>query len=145
MKLRLLKTRKGVKLLCPNGSVMDVNEDVLTSLLTSFRNPNSFKGEAGTWSHLAPTMDEIKGETLAYVDERPALIIFNDEIFLNIVRQKEYISVSEYAAKHDKCRATIKNLCVAGRLPGAYKTSSGWLIPSDTPYPDRKPRTIQGK
>ena len=145
MKLRLIKAKRGLQLLCPNGSVLDVDQVILSSLLTSFRNPNDFKGTSGMWSNIAPYMDEIKGETLAYVDDRYNLVILSEEAFSSIVKQNEYISVSEYAAKHDKCRATVKNLCVAGRLPGAYKTSSGWLIPSDTPYPERKARTIKEK
>lgn len=143
MKLRLLKTKHGQKLLCPNGSILDVDQATLASLLTSFQNPNDFKGTSDMWSSIAPYMDEIKGETLAYVDDRYNLVILSEEAFSSIVKQNEYISVSEYAAKHDKCRATIKNLCVAGRLMGAYKTSSGWLIPSDTPYPERKTRTVK--
>lgn len=82
-------------------------------------------------------MEDADGETLAYIDDSNKLIVLNDKTFAEIVQKEEkYISASEYAAQHDKGNAIIKRLCLAGKLPGAYKTSSGWLIPENAPYPE---------
>ena len=37
----------------------------------------------------------------------------------------------------------VKRLCDEGRIEGAHKISSGWLIPENAPYPERKPRTVK--
>ncbi len=136
MKLRLLSYNKKVYILCQNGSVLIPTEQDLIRLLTSFSKPHSFKGKDGYWNTAIANIEEASGETLAYIDDTNKLVILNEKTFSDIVKQEQkYISATEYAAQHDKCRATIKNLCVAGKLPGAYKTSSGWLIPEGTPYP----------
>lgn len=136
MKLRLLKQRNKVLLYCPNGTILIPTEDDLSRLLTSFSKPQHFVGNAGRWNTNMAKMEDGTGETLAYVDDTYKLIILNEQTFSGLVKPAvKYISASEYAILHDKCRATVKNLCVAGKLLGAYKTSSGWLIPENTPYP----------
>ena len=143
MKLRLLKTKTGTKLLCSNGSTLDVDQKILTKLLIDFKHPNEFKGNEEYWSNNVASMEDVRGETLAYVDNKNLLIIVSENAFSSIVLQEEYVSASEYADMHKKSRAIIKRLCSEGRLQGAYKTSSGWLIPKNTPYPERKPREIK--
>lgn len=135
MRLRLIKTKTGLKLLCPNGSTLAADESVLASLLTGFKHPNEFKGSDEYWSNSISKMEDVRGETLAYVDKKGSLVIVNENTFASIILQEKYISVSEYADLHKKSRAIIKKLCADGRLMGAYKTSSGWLIPKNTPYP----------
>lgn len=139
MKLRLVERGKERVLLCPNGSVMRVDRDVLDRLLTDFKKAKTFRGDYGFWNADNSSMEEAAGITLAFVDDANKLIILSDKLF-SPEKQIVYVSATEYAEMHGKCRATIKNLCVAGRIPGAYKTSSGWLIPKDSPYPDRKAR-----
>ena len=136
MKLRLLKNKNNIYIYCSNGSIMKPRDEDLVRLLTTFNKPNQFKGDAGYWNISMATMEDAVGETLAYIDDACKLIVLSEQAFACVLKQDEkYVSVSEYAAAHDKCRATIKNLCVAGKLPGAYKTSSGWLIPENAPYP----------
>lgn len=136
MKLRLLKQKNNVLLYCPNGTIIKPTEEDLIRLLTSFSKPQHFKGDAGRWSVNMAGMEDAAGETLAYVDDTYKLIILDEQAFVGLFKpETKYISVSEYATLYGKCRATVKNLCVAGKLPGAYKTSSGWLIPEGTPYP----------
>lgn len=139
MKLRLVERGKERILLCPNGSAMKVDKNVLDRLLTGFKKAKSFRGDYGFWNSETPSMEEAAGITLAFVDDANKLVILSDKLFAP-EKQIIYVSATEYAEMHGKCRATIKNLCVAGRIPGAYKTSSGWLIPKDAPYPERKPR-----
>lgn len=136
MKLRLVKRDNTLYLYCMNGSVLSPTKQDLARLLTEFTKPQAFKGENNYWNATLSRMDDAPGETLAYVDDTKKLIILNDKVFADVVQKEEkYISATEYAERFGKCRATVKNLCVAGRLPGAYKTSSGWLIPENTPYP----------
>ena len=139
MKLRLINQGNKRLLLCPNGSILEVNKDVLQRLLTGFRKANAFKGNYGYWNAENASMEEAAGETLAFVDNANKLVIISEKLF---VSEKEivYISATEYALLHKKSRPSVKNMCVAGRIPGAYKTSSGWLIPKDAPYPKRKPK-----
>lgn len=143
MKLRVVKTKKEIKLLCPNGSILKADKSVLTSLLTGFRHPRSFRGTDEYWSNTTGDMNEVRGETLAYIDEKNALVVLNEDLFLSIIAQVEYVSASEYADMHKKSRASIKRLCADGRISGVYKTSSGWLIPKNAPYPERKSREIK--
>ena len=139
MKLRLIEQRNKRLLLCPNGSILEVDRIVLERLLTGFKKPHSFKGSYGYWNHENATMEEVYGLTLAFVDDTHRLVIASDKLF---ARNKPtvYISATEYAELHSKSRPSVKNMCAAGRIPGAYKTSSGWLIPKDAPYPERKKR-----
>lgn len=142
MKLRLVERGKERVLLCPNGSVMRVDRDVLDRLLTDFKKAKSFRGDYGFWNADSSSMEEAAGITLAFVDDANKLVILSDKLF-SPEKQTVYVSATEYAEMHGKCRATIKNLCVAGRISGAYKNSSGWLIPKDAEYPERKPREVK--
>lgn len=136
MKLRLVKRENDLYLYCMNGSILNPTKQDLARLLTEFTKPQSFKGENGYWSTAISRIEDAPGETLAYVDDAKKLIVLSGKIFADVVQKEEkYISATEYAERFGRCRATVKNLCVAGRLPGAYKTSSGWLIPENTPYP----------
>lgn len=139
MKLRVIEYKKGRFVLCTNGSILKADKDVLNRLLTDFKKAKSFRGNDGYWNREVPSMEEAAGITLAFVDDANKLVILSDKLFAP-EKQITYVSATEYAEMHSKCRATIKNLCSAGRIPGAYKTSSGWLIPDDAPYPERKTR-----
>lgn len=134
MKLRIIQQAKNIVILCPNGSCMEADKESLGKLLTSFKRPTSFKGQDGFWNKETACMDDVPGITLAFVDDANKLVILSDKLFTP-KKQSVYISATEYAEMHGKCRATIKNLCNAGKIPGAYKNSSGWQIPKDAPYP----------
>ena len=140
MKLRLIEQRKEWFLLCPNGSILRADKEVLARLLSDFKKAGSFKGNDGYWNTEIADMEDVYGVTLAFVDDANKLVILSDKLYPN---QKEitYISATEYAALHGKSRPSVKNMCADGRIEGAYKTSSGWLIPSDAPWPERKPRS----
>lgn len=139
MKLRLLKQNGKLFIYCLNGTIMAVDDDALIKLLTSFDKPHLFKGTDGVWNKHFADMSEVVGETLAYVDDTKKLVVLNNNVFSGVLKEtKQYVSVTEYAKMHGKCRASVKNMCKEGRIEGIYKTSSGWLIPSDAPYPPRK-------
>lgn len=146
MKLRLVRRNQSLFIYCANGTTIVPKDSDLIKLLTKFKHANLFKGSDGVWSNELSDMEDAPGETLAYIDASNKLVILDENIFKNLIKEDVlYVSVSEYAAAHNKCRAMVKNLCNEGRLQGAYKTSSGWLIPENTPYPKRKPRTIKPK
>ena len=144
MKLRVIEHKKDRFILCPNGSILKVDGEVLGRLLTDFKKAKTFKGNDGYWNREIPAMEEVAGTTLAFVDDANKLVILSDKLFAP-EKQITYVSATEYAEMHGKCRATIKNLCKDGRIPGAYKTSSGWLIPRDAAYPERKTREIKSE
>ena len=139
MKLRVIQEARDVVILCPNGSILKADKEVQGKLLTGFKHPQNFKGDEGYWNTTHAQMDDVPGITLAFVDDANKLVILSDKLF-SPEKQIVYISATEYAELHGKSRPSIKNMCAAGRIPGAYKTSSGWLIPKDAPYPERKKR-----
>ncbi len=124
---------------CSNGSILEPTNDDIAQLLTSFKKANQFKGNSEYWSTYHASMEETIGETLAYIDDKNRLVVLSENVFSSIIPKKvRYVTVSEFAAMHGKCRASVKNMCAAGRIEGANKTDLGWLIPSDAKYPKRK-------
>lgn len=139
MKLRVINNHKEILLLCPNGTILKADENVLLELLCNFKNPSHFKGKYGYWNTDNADMDSVYGENLAYVDDFYKLVILNDKLFSKLKGNKvKYISTTEYAELHGKARPTVKKLCAEGRIEGAYKASSGWMIPENALWPERK-------
>ena len=134
MKLRVIQHARDKYILCPNGSILKADSEVLRRLLTDFKTAKSFKGESGYWNKETARMEDVAGTTLAFVDDAEKLVIISDRLF-SLEKHVTYISATEYAELHSKSRPSVKNMCAAGRISGAYKTSSGWLIPADAPYP----------
>ena len=127
-----------VVILCPNGSILKADKENLNKLLTNFKRAQNFKGTE-FWNTTYAQMEDVPGMTLAFVDDANKLVILSEKLFTS-EKRTVYISTTEYADLHGKCRATIKNLCKADRIEGAYQTTAGWLIPKDAPYPERKKR-----
>ena len=137
MKLRLVRQYKTLHIYCSNGTILNPSEKDLIKLISSFKKPNAFKGSNGYWNGNIFDMKDAPGETLAYIDDTNKLVILDEKIFSTIIKSDiKYISATEYANKVGKSRPSIKNMCAAGRIQGAYKTSSGWLIPENAPYPE---------
>jgi len=146
MKVKLVRRGGKLFIYCSNGSILIPKEADLIRLLTSFKKPNTFKGEDGIWNAVESDINNAPGETLAYIDKTNKLIVVDEKVFESIIKKEvQYISASEYADLKGKSRPSIKNMCAAGRIAGAYKTSSGWLIPADAPYPERKKREVKKK
>ena len=129
---------------CSNGTISNVTDDMLIKILTSFDKPHIFKGTDGVWNTSIADMSDVIGDTLAYIDDSNKLVVLDNKVFSKILKRR-FISATEYADLHHKSRASIKNMCGKGRIEGAYQTSSGWLIPADAPYPQRKKRTVKAK
>lgn len=143
MKLKLVLECGKRFLCCPNGSILIADDSVLQRLLTDFKKPNSFKGEDGCWNDVICDMKDVKGQVLAIVDDSLNLVIYSNKTFEGFQTSEVYISASEYAELHQKSHPRIKKLCEDGRIPGAQKNRSGWLIPQNAPYPERKKREVK--
>ena len=139
IKLRIIEDRKRKLILCPNGSIAKADKETLAKLLTGFKKPKSFKGDEGYWNGETADMEQVYGVTLAYVDETNKLVILSDKLF-EVEKPVTYLTVAEYAELHGKGCAIVKRLCADGRIEGANKKTNGWLIPEDSPYPERKSR-----
>ena len=50
----------------------------------------------------------------------------------------EYISVSDFAARHNISERTVRNWCAKGKMDGAFLTGKTWSIPADVSLPQRK-------
>ena len=145
MKLRMVRRYKTLLFYCPNGTILRPKEEDILRLLTSFKRPNQFKGTDGFWCNEVSDIENAPGETLAYIDDTNKLVILNESIFDGILKESNisYISANEYAEMHGRGKAIVKRLCFDGRIPGAQKHSTGWLIPKDAPYPKDKRRSTK--
>lgn len=141
LKLALLNSKK--ILYCPNGSIAKADVQTLERLLTEFNSPTKFKGELGCWKDGVADIQDTPGTTLAYVNDSLNLVICSPQAFEDIEPTADYIPPSEYAEIHGKSHSLIKRLCEEGRIPGAKKIRSCWLIPKDAPYPERKKREVK--
>lgn len=54
---------------------------------------------------------------------------------------KNFIPITEYAARNGKALVTVRQKCQRGALPGAVKVGRDWLIPADAPYTDNRVKT----
>lgn len=145
MKLHLV-LRNGQKILCcPNGSILNADDRVLERLLTTFDRPTTFAGTDGCWNETICDMEGVKGRSLAYVDDNMNLIVCSPLAFAHFKTNEEFISASEYAELYQKSHSLIKRLCQEGRIEGAQRNRSGWLIPKSAPYPERKAREVKSK
>lgn len=48
-----------------------------------------------------------------------------------------YISVTEFAKKHDLSERTVRNWCASGKIEGAFLTGKTWSVPADAALPTR--------
>lgn len=149
MKARIIKNSNGdIQLLCKNGTIMKYSENLLARLLISFHTEkflNNLTGEEGRWTDTAFDMSDYPGETLAYVTDQMQMV-FNSPMLLETIVSSvqieskvdetvNYIMLSEYAKIHNRSEAMIRLFCQEGRISGARKNGSYWLIPENAPYP----------
>lgn len=137
MKLRLIKKDGQLILLCPDGTKAVADNALLRKFFVSFKTPMSFSGNNGRWDQDAITMGDIKGMTLAYVNDKNELCLIENP-FISLMQNladDEYITLHEYAELHQKNDNRIKALCREERIPGAIKKAGKWFIPKHAPYP----------
>ena len=141
MLLRLVKNAKKTMLYCPNGTVAMATPELLYKIITDFVNPYLFKGSDGFWNTRLKDMENEVGETILFVDNDKHLVIENRDAFVSLLNNislgPRIVDVNEYSKIVGKSPSSVKNMCVAGKISGAYKMSSGWLIPENSPYPQK--------
>ena len=153
MKARLiLNKNQRLMLLCEDGTIEKVTDNLLFNFLTRFNREDAFfsNGSQGFWkTEYCPDMTMYPGETVAFIADNKTLIIQDFKPFMPLVEYvedfKEYISVPEFAARNDKSVEMVKVYCREGRIPGAKKVARNWLIPSDAEYPVEKSRQREGR
>lgn len=136
MKLRLIKKDGQYSLLCEDGTIANVNDAVLRELFICFKTTN-FTGKNGYWNQETPIIDDVKGTTIAYINDKNELCLVENP-FLTLMQNladDEYITLREYAELHHKNDNRIKALCREERIPGAVKKAGKWFIPKHAPYP----------
>lgn len=53
----------------------------------------------------------------------------------------KYISVSEFAQKHECSERTVRNYCKLGKIAGAYIVGKTWNIPENSEIPSRRSKS----
>ena len=66
-------------------------------------------------------------------------VIFAEEFGSKLADREnmEYISVSEFAKRHNVSERTIRNYCAVGKIVGAMLVGKSWMIPADAELPKR--------
>ncbi len=137
MKLRLVKKDGQLVLLCADGTIAIADNALLRELFVCFKSPSSFTGKLGRWDNEGVLIEDVKGTTVAYVNDENELCLI-DNPFLALMQNlaaDEYITLHEYAEIHQKNDNRIKTLCREERIPGAIKKAGKWFIPKHAPYP----------
>lgn len=137
MKLRLIKRDGKHLLLCADGTIADADKTLLRELFVCFQTPESFVGKQGRWDQETNQIESVKGNTLAYVNDKNELCLIENP-FLSLMQNladDEYITLHEYAELHQKNDNRIKALCREERIPGAIKKAGKWFVPKHAPYP----------
>ena len=137
MKLRLVKKDGQLLLLCADGTVAIADNTLLRELFVCFKSPTSFTGKLGRWDNKGVSIEDVKGTTVAYVNDKNELCLI-DNPFLALMQNladDEYITLHEYAEIHQKNDNRIKALCREERIPGAIKKAGKWFVPKHAPYP----------
>lgn len=159
MKARLLLValpgrRPGYELLCFDGTKKQLAQKDLISFFNNFRDDEYLShGEDGHWDGDAMDMTDIEGETVAYVVDTPRepgrqqLVIIDPTPFVEAFQPEpdapvEMIPITEYAAMYGVSREIIKVYCREGRLLGATKVGTNWVVPRDAIYPTDQRRRI---
>jgi len=136
MKARLAYLDDSYHLLLCNGIIKKISQFEARNFIESYDSPEHYV-EAGEWDYSIGTMEDYGGETIVLVDNYGDMYVKSSELFRKLLRSTDvkFLSVNEYAQKHDKQRAIVTRLCAQGRLMGTIKVGSQWCIPEDAPYP----------
>lgn len=64
------------------------------------------------------------------------MIIFANKPSISLA-DMDFISVSEFAAKHNVSERTARNWCASGKIEGTFLTGKTWNVPADADIPSR--------
>ena len=136
MKARLLTFQDVTTLLLNTGKIIKVSNIEAREFLLNF-NDNKYYDGPDKWNYENLSMEDYRGETIAYVCDKGILHVENAELFRQILENLEsnFITVQEYATMHGKKPAIVRRFCQNGRIYGAVQKGKTWLIPANSPYP----------
>lgn len=137
MKARLIQNEDVLQLLLCNGKIKTLTYKDAAEFVATFDNPKHYAGK-GKWDYEGLTMESYCGATIAFVNDDGVLCVESGELFRKILdnRTINYLTVTEYAEKHDKQVAIVRRCCQNGRIPGVFLKGKTWLIPENAPYPE---------
>lgn len=127
-------------LLCKDGTICRPTRVMLAQLLSNFKRKDGyFTGGPARWDTEYGDMMLYPGTTVAYISDGMELVIRDIEPFQFLLNGQQnpakYISVAEFAKKHNKSIEMVKVYCRDGRIPGAIKPARNWMIPENAEYP----------
>ena len=136
MKARLVFLANEYHLLLCTGKIKKLTSDEAKHFVATYDSELHYAGRT-TWDGSGLTMDDYGGETIARVQDNGTLVVENAAHFRKIIGENDinYLSPLEYADKVGRDRSLINQLCRAGRIPGAKKMGSHWMIPENAQYP----------
>ena len=138
MKARLIRYYGKLHLLCADGTIADVTDNVLRRLFVGHAGADKLTGKAGRWKADYSVMENHPGKSLVWVEDDGTLVI-KENVFISFVesvKEEDYVTAQEYAEHCGRSVARVKTLCQDGRIPGAFKKSGRWFIPRQAPFPD---------
>lgn len=140
MQARLLKdSNENLRILCPDGSIVDADKNNLNKMLTGFHTIDKLGGGEDKWNKEYPEMSLFPGYDYAYVTDNFQLVLTDFTPFKKVLEVDlsilNLITAAEYGKLNGKSVEQIKVLCRNGRIPGAQKIGRDWMIPADAPYP----------
>jgi len=136
MKARLVYLDNSYHLLLCTGKIKKLTKYEAQRFIETYDSELHYAGNT-KWDYGGITMDDYSGETVARVLDNGNLVIEAPTHFRDLmdVRDVRYLSPIEYAEKVGRHRTLINQLCRDGRIPGAKKMGSRWLIPETAEYP----------
>ena len=136
MKARLVFFKNAYHLLLCTGKIKKLAKADAQRFIETYDSDLHYAGRT-TWDYGGITMDDYNGDTIARVLDNGNLVVESAEHFRDLMdaRDIKYLSPIEYAQKVGRHRTLINQLCRDGRIPGAKKAGSRWLIPETAEYP----------
>lgn len=136
MKARLVEFEGTLKLLLCTGKIKTISQAEAYEFLSNFDDPNYYAG-TGTWDYEDLSMEEFRGETVAYVTDAGELCMLESRCVRDFLQPPatEWLSVNDYAELHSRSVTLVRRLCRTGRIPGTLNIGTTWIIPKDAPYP----------
>lgn len=137
LKARLIKYRRNMHLLCADGTIADVTDNLLRRLFVGCAGADRITGKAGRWNDKYSAMEYHPGTSVVWVEDDGTLVIKENVFipFVASVKEEDYITAQEYAQQCGRSVARVKFLCQEKRIPGAFKQGSRWFIPRNAPFP----------
>ena len=140
MKARVVTKEDNILILHYDGTMSISTSSLLKQFLFDFSNYSSLSGEDGKWTDITFDMSEFPGTTMAFVSDSGQLVVNTPDIF-NIAFMDTssgtfgFLTVEEYAKKHNRSKQLIRAYAMDGRIPGVTYFGHILAIPADAPYP----------